>query len=75
METIICGCGSSIKSLRIEKINGFDALHGTVEHQQKVMEFKLWNSASMAIDNGRSKLPLPKPTRPTEPTELGIKDA
>ena len=38
---IQCGCGAKINTNEIDLIDKFDKLHGTVEHQNKVLEIKL----------------------------------
>ena len=47
--TIIqCGCGAKLNTNIDQQIELFDSLHGSEEHQKKVLEIKLLNAQTKA---------------------------
>jgi hypothetical protein len=38
---IHCGCGAKINTNEIDLIDKFDKVHGSLEHQNKVLDIKL----------------------------------
>jgi hypothetical protein len=49
---IQCGCGAKINTENSERIDAFDAIHGSTDHQNKVMEIKLLKAQADLINNG-----------------------
>jgi hypothetical protein len=49
---IQCGCGAKINTENSERIDAFDAIHGSIDHQNKVMEIKLLKAQSELVNNG-----------------------
>jgi hypothetical protein len=49
---IQCGCGAKINTENSDRIDAFDAIHGSTDHQNKVMEIKLLKAQAEVANNG-----------------------
>lgn len=49
---IQCGCGAKINTENTERIDAFDAIHGSTDHQNKVLEIKLYKAQADLKNNG-----------------------
>jgi hypothetical protein len=49
---IQCGCGAKINTENSDRIDAFDAVHGSTDHQNKVMEIKLLKAQAEVANNG-----------------------
>ena len=50
--SIQCGCGAKLTTEATDRIDKFDALHGSIEHQDKVLAIKLLKAQADMTNNG-----------------------